>query len=298
MIRKLSPIQLGGSLYIPATHKNVHGVCNANKYPNLRSCIIDTEDAIGEDELDIALNNISKMLENYEAKNLLVFIRPRNPDVLKAILKIKNIEKIDGFSLPKFSTEVMRQYAQAISMSDYDFHLMPVLESLDIFSREKLEEIRSFLLKSNLSVLCLRLGGEDMMQYLGLKRKCEDNIYELVAPAKVIADVLNTFKPFGFNVSATVFNCIDKHELYEHNVQEDLRQGLIGKTIIHPNQIEPINKAYKVTQKEYDMALKMLDKNTKAIIVQDGQMGEKFAHTSWAKTILQRYEFYGLKVET
>lgn len=298
MIRKLSPIQLGGSLYIPATHKNVNEICNTNKYPNLRSCIIDTEDAIGEDELETALKNISKMLEYYEPKGLIVFIRPRNPEVLQTILKIKNIDKIDGFSLPKFSTEVMRQYAQIISMSGCDFHLMPVLESLDIFRRERLEEIRSFLLNSSLSILSLRLGGEDMMQYLGLKRRCEDNIYELVAPSKVIADVLNTFKPFGFNISATVFNCIDKPQLYHKNVQEDLRQGLIGKTIIHPNQIDPINKAYKVTEKEYEMALKMLDRNTEAIIVQDGQMGEKFAHTSWAKVILQRYEFYGLKVES
>ncbi len=298
MIRKLTPIQLGGSLYIPATHKNVTPICNANKYPNLRSCIIDTEDAIGEDELGTALNNISQMLEAYEPKDLIVFIRPRNPEVLKAILKIKNIDRVDGFSLPKFSTEVMREYAQAISLSNYDFHLMPVLESLDIFSKDKLEEIRSFLLNSHLNILSLRLGGEDMMQYLGLKRKCEDNIYELVAPAKVIADILNTFKPFGFNVSATVFNCIDKHELYEKNVLEDLRQGLIGKTIIHPNQIDPINEAYKVTKKDYEMALKMLDKETEAIIVQDGQMGEKFAHTSWAKVILQRHEFYGLKVQT
>jgi len=298
MIRKLSPIQLGGSLYIPATHKNVNDICNADKYPNLRSCIIDTEDAIGEDDLESALDNISKMLKDYEPNGLIVFIRPRNAEVLQTILKIKNIDKIDGFSLPKFSTEVMRQYAQIISMSGYDLHLIPVLESLDIFSTEKLEEIRSFLLKRSLSILSLRLGGEDMMQYLGLKRRCEDNIYQLAAPAKVIADILNTFKPFGFNVSATVFNCIDKHELYKQNVEEDLRQGLIGKTIIHPNQIDPINKAYKVTEKEYDMALKMLDKHTEAIIVQDGQMGEKFAHTSWAKVILQRYEFYGLKVES
>ena len=65
--------------------------------------------------------------------------------------------------------------------------------------------------------------------------------------------------------------------------------------IIHPNQIEPINEAYKVSRQEYEMAKKMLDTDTQAIIVQDGQMGEKFAHSSWAKIILTRYHFYGLK---
>ncbi len=297
MIRNLSPIQLGGTLYIPATHKNVAAVCNENKYPDLRSCIIDTEDAIDEKELETAIENITHMLKNYQPNELCVFIRPRNPDVLRSLLKIKNIEQIDGFSLPKFSTGVMYEYAQIIHTSGHQFYLMPVLESLDIFSKEKLERIRSFLLDSNLDILSLRLGGEDLMQYLGLKRRCEDSIYELVAPSRVIADVINTFKPFGFNISATVFNCIDKHELYKRNVIEDLRQGLIGKTIIHPNQIAPINEAYKVTPNEYAMALKMLDKNTDAIIIQDGQMGEKFAHTSWAKVILQRHRYYGLKKE-
>jgi len=295
MIRKISPVQLGGSLYIPATHKNVHSICNENRYPNLRSCIIDTEDAISEDDLEIALTNITKMLEGYEPARLSVFIRPRNPEVLKRLLKIDNIEKIDGFSLPKFSTDVMREYAQIITLCGHGFYIMPVLESRDLFSKEKLEEIRSFLLNDKLHILTLRLGGEDMMQYLGLKRRCEDNIYALVGPAGVIGDVINVFKPYGFNISATVFNCIDQSELYEKNVREDLRQGLLGKTIIHPNQIDPINEAYKVYSHEYEMAIKMLDKNTKAIIVQDGQMGEKFAHRSWAKVILERYKFYGLK---
>jgi len=39
----------------------------------------------------------------------------------------------------------------------------------------------------------------------------------------------------------------------------------------------------------------MLDEDTGAIILQDGQMGEKFAHTSWAKIIMLRHQFYGLK---
>ncbi len=295
MIRNISPIQLGGSLYIPATHKNVYAICNENRYPALRSCIIDTEDAIIADDLDTALENISNMLETYEPTALSVFIRPRNPHMLQEILKLKNIEKIDGFSLPKYSTEVMREYSQIISLSQKKFYIMPVLESHDLFSKEKLESIRDFLLSCKIPTLTLRLGGEDMMNYLGLKRKCEDNIYALVGPAQIIGNVINIFKPFGFNISATVFNCIKHEELFEHNVLQDLQQGLIGKTIIHPNQIEVVNRVYQVTQDEYVMAQKMLDKQTNAIIVQEGQMGEKFAHSSWARTILLREKFYGLK---
>lgn len=293
MIRNLSSVQLGGSLYIPATHKDLQAICSGRKYPQLRSCIIDTEDAIGEEELERALANIAQFLIQYEPGLLCVFIRPRNPEVLKELLKIENIDRIDGFSLPKFSTKVMHSYEHILH--PYAFYVMPVLESRDLFSTAKLEAIRSFLLASTLKTLCLRLGGEDMMQFLGLKRNCEESIYTLVAPAKIIADVITLFKPFGFTITAPVFNCIDHAELFGQAVREDLRQGLIGKTIIHPEQIEPVNEAHRVTASEYAMAMKMLDAKTKAIILQEGQMGEKFAHSAWAGIILERYRYFGLK---
>lgn len=293
MIRALSPVQLGGTLYIPATHKDLKAICSGRKYPHLRSCIIDTEDAIDEEELENALENIKELLLQYESGALCVFIRPRNPELLKALLKIKNIGRIDGFSLPKFSTEVMHAYEHILH--PYAFYVMPVLESRDLFSTAKLEAIRSFLLSSSLRTLCLRLGGEDMMQFLGLKRNCEESLYTLVAPAKIIADVITLFKPFGFTITAPVFNCIGHTEEFAKAVSEDLRQGLIGKTIIHPEQIEPINEAYKLTRSEYEMSLKMLDPKTKAIIIQEGQMGEKFAHTAWARIILERYRYFGVK---
>lgn len=293
MIRALSPVQLGGTLYIPATHKDLQAICSGRKYPQLRSCIIDTEDAIDEEELEAALENIAQFLMQYEPGLLCVFIRPRNHELLKELLKLENIDRVDGFSLPKFSTEVMHAYENILH--PYAFYVMPVLESRDLFSTAKLEAIRSFLLSSTLKTLCLRLGGEDIMQFLGLKRSCEESIYTLVAPAKIIADVITLFKPFGFTVTAPVFNCIGHTERFMQSVREDLRQGLIGKTIIHPEQIEPVNEAYSLTRSEYEMALKMLDPQTKAIILHEGQMGEKFAHTAWAGIILERYRYFGVK---
>ncbi|MDF1881299.1 HpcH/HpaI aldolase/citrate lyase family protein, partial [Sulfurimonas sp. MAG313] len=53
---------------------------------------------------------------------------------------------------------------------------------------------------------------------------------------------------------------------------------------------------YKVSQEDYEMAKQMLDSNTSAIIVNNGQMGEKSAHSSWAQIVLLRYKFYGLEI--
>ncbi len=295
MIRPIHPVQLGGSLYIPATHPNLQPVCTHNKYPDLRSCIIDTEDAIDSHEVDDGLLKIRQMLQNYTPGELLLFIRPRNPEILQQLLQIEHIDKIDGFALPKFSTQHMQSYARILA--DRMFYVMPVLESQDIFEPAKLEQIRNFLLTSTLNVLSLRIGGEDMLNFLGLKRPCDQSIYALNGPAYVIGSMLAIFKPFGFSLSAPVFNCIDKADLYLANVQEDLAQGLMGKTIIHPNQISPINEVYKVTSAQLSMAQKMVDRETKAIISEEGQMGEKSAHWQWAENILKRHRFYGLASE-
>lgn len=106
---------------------------------------------------------------------------------------------------------------------------------------------------------------------------------------------MTVFKPYGFNIAAPVFNCINAPEHYRAEVEADLKQGFIGKTIIHPGQIAPLNDVYRVTPDELEMAKAMVAEETPAIIVKGGVMGEKFAHTNWAETILKRADFYGIK---
>jgi hypothetical protein len=42
----LDAYRLGGSLYVPATHRDVLNIANGLKWPELRSVIFCTEDAI------------------------------------------------------------------------------------------------------------------------------------------------------------------------------------------------------------------------------------------------------------
>jgi len=294
--REIDPVTLGATLYIPAIHKNLLPVCIQNRYPALRSVIVCTEDSILESDLPKAFEAIEKLLEALPQEQALrIFLRPRSLAVLESMLTLPHIERIDGFVLPKFDTGNMAAYLTRLEPLADTFYILPVIESTDMFDTAKLVMIRDTLLASPLKVLTLRIGGEDMLKHFGLKRRCEDSLYDLVACASVIGDIIKVFKPYGFNIAAPVYNCIHDPVRYREEVEADLRQGLIGKTVIHPGQIEPLNEAYKVTSDELEMARAMVAAETGAIIVKKGVMGEKFAHVAWAETIIKRALYYGIQ---
>ena len=140
-MRKFSYIELGATLFIPATHKYLEDVVLNLKYPNLKGVVIDCEDGIKDSELSKALQNIKELLLKYKQSELLVFIRPRDISTLNEILFYENILKIDGFILPKFSLKNAQQYIEILEA--YNFYIMPSIEGKEPFNSKKLNKLKS-----------------------------------------------------------------------------------------------------------------------------------------------------------
>ena len=134
-----------------------------------------------------------------------------------------------------------------------------------------------------------------MFKYLGLKKECEDSIHDFHVSSKILADILSVFKPYGFNVSAPVYNCLDNEEFFLNEVRRDIKEGFFGKTVIHPNQAKCCNEIYKVAQKHYHEAQEILKSSNEAIFRFENKMCEPEAHQMWARNIIKRYEVYGIK---
>ena len=115
--------RLGASLYIPAANKDLILIAKQEKYAKLKSMIFCTEDSIIEEELPIGLNNINKALSLIEENNNLKFIRVRNPQVLEYLIKQKNIEKIQGFVLPKITNSNINDYFCILNKVEKSFYL-------------------------------------------------------------------------------------------------------------------------------------------------------------------------------
>ena len=294
--KNFSAWQLGASLYMPAHRHDILDCANGEKYPALRSMIFCTEDALAQMDVESGLRHLGFCLQGFKSvPNKYRFIRVRNPAVLTRLLDLPHIENIDGFVLPKFDSNVFNVYFD--QLKNTGFKIMPTLETRDVFDVGAMTELRQALLEVKHQVLMLRVGGNDLMNLLGIRRPRGLTLYDTPL-AQVIGQLVTTFKPYGFSLSAPVFEYLNDEKTLLNEIRLDLAHGLTGKTAIHPNQIECIESAYAVCPEDYEMAAKLVDKTAPAVFKMHESMCEVATHKRWAMNILNRERCYGLKQDS
>lgn len=287
MKKKVTPYHLGGTLFVPATHKHLESIALNEKFSQLQSMVIDTEDGMVSDEIESALLRVEKLLQEELPSKPLRFIRPTNIEVLKRVLALQDIEKIDGFILPKFDLNV-DDYLQIMESNSFSF--MPSIEGKALFDREELKRIRSKLLEYQERIICIRFGAEDMLKQLQLQRTKELSLYDMLLPSSVISQLLMIFKPYGFELSAPVYKFYEDEVGFKKELLYELQNGFVSKTIIHPNQIRWLQEVYRVDKKELEKAEKILQ--TQSVGSFEGEMLEKRTQQEYAKKILLRRDIY------
>jgi citrate lyase beta subunit len=292
-----SPWALGAPLYMPAHRHDILDCANGEKYPLLRSMIFCTEDALSHTEVDSSLRHLGLCLQGFRAvPNRFRFIRVRNPEVLARLLDLPHIDKIDGFVLPKFDTSVLHAYFDQLQGTA--FKIMPTLETKDVFDVGAMCELRQALLQHEAlqQILMLRIGGNDLMNILGLRRPRQLTLYDTPL-GHVISQLVTVFKPYNFALSAPVFEYLNDNDTLQKEIQRDLAYGLIGKTAIHPSQIADIEAAYAVELDDYEMAVKLVDNSSPAVFKMHHAMCEVATHRQWAVGMLNRQQYYGFSGE-
>jgi len=294
MRKEIHALELGGTLFVPASHKNLEAVLSGEKYPDLRSVVIDFEDGLASADRQQALDKLPTLLEDLKETELLRFIRPKNKEMLKELLQWKSMNKIDGFILPKFGLDNAEAYLSLFSLpsSPFSWHFMPSIEGKELFDIQQLQKLREILLPYQGRIICIRFGAQDMLRQLGLRQ--EGSIYDMLVPVQVIANLITTFKPYGFDISAPVYPNFSNEGGFQNEINYELQNGLISKTIIHPNHIQALNELYKVSEEELKTALKILEKED-GVLNLEGTMGERKTQNNWAKSIIRSSITYELK---
>ncbi|PIE82903.1 MAG: ATP-binding protein [Candidatus Contendobacter odensis] len=285
---------LGASLYVPANRPDLADIANRKKYPWVRSLVLCTEDALHERDVEQALLNLAALLPTLAISTLPCFIRPRNSGVLKRLLSMEGIQYIHGFVLPKIGLHTLNDWLRVWD-DRYNHYLMPILETAEAFDRGKMELLRDYLDDSGLRsrIPCLRIGGNDLLNLLGIRRARGATIYD--TPLRnVIADLVCTFYPAGYQLSAPVFEYLDTPNVLKREVKADLQHGLVGKTAIHPTQIPVIESCYQIGREDYNMAVAILDDNAAAVFKQGESFCEPATHRHWATGVLERVQLFGL----
>lgn len=281
--------RLGASMYVPADHPQLQATFSGKKYPAVRSLIACTEDAVLPERLDLALEQLSRVLQALPARGTgpMRFIRCRNPETLSHILSLPDIRKIDGFVLPKFDFDNAAAYDRLLGGTGY--YAMPTLETVGVFDPLWHKELLERLHKGSIRVLALRIGGNDLLKHLGLRRLRGITVYETPLGA-LINQLVLTFRPHGYHLTAPVYDYFDDMETLIREVRQDVLMGLVGKTAIHPRQATVIERGLQVSQQDLLAAQRILDANgqNEAVFKHDGGMLELAVHTSWARETLAR----------
>ena len=288
-------IELGASLYVPASRPDLGMIARGERLGRLRSIIFCTEDAVNLSELPFALENLRSALAGMQGGGpRMRFVRVRNPQVLQTVLAMPGAEQLDGFVLPKITCAVLPDYLQVLG-SRQQF-IMPTLETREVFEESEMLALRRLLERDPVRerVLTLRIGGNDLFSLLGMRRPRGRTLYQ-TSLGQVIARLVTTFKPSGLNLSAPVFEYLDDAITLQREVEEDLAHGLIGKTAVHPDQVPVIEACYRVHASDLEMAELILSDQAPAVFRMHDAMCEPATHRNWANRLRKSAHCFGLR---
>ena len=200
----LSALSLGATLYIPATRSDLWPIVTGEKYPELRSLVICLEDAITEQDVELAKQNLKQLLQKLQQQQRheqhpKIFIRPRHISMAAELAEWQEITILDGMVLPKFGLANFKQWLDVLPAT---LHYMPTLETVDSFDMEQMKELRQALSEFH-KVLVLRIGGNDLLNCLALRRPSDVTLYQTPI-GTLIANLAGQFLPYGFALSAPV----------------------------------------------------------------------------------------------
>lgn len=210
--REILSYSLGGTLYTPATKKNIHQDILTKKHVGLSSLVICLEDAIGDHEVEKAeemlINELSSIYEGLEKGYIdledlpLIFIRVRNLQQLTSlVLRLgERLQVLTGVVIPKFRKDngepILEEIAK-LKFSKTPLYAMPILESKEIIYKEtrseELHGIKLLLDQYKDIILNVRIGATDFSGLFGIRRNPDTTVYDIAVIRDCISDIINMF---------------------------------------------------------------------------------------------------------
>lgn len=298
MRNKYSPYALGATLYMPATRNDILQIVFKERLPELRSLVVCLEDAVAEVEVEDALRNLHQLLSRIKdrvgrpADGPLLFVRPRDAAMAAILNDWPLMDYVDGFVLPKLSLSSLKSWEDAVT--NPKLALMPTLETAEVFNPAAMVELGQAMRAGfNERIIALRIGGNDLMGCLGLRRNPATTLYG-TPMSYVIPMLAGVMGSQGFALTAPVFEQLATPHILEEELAIDISHGLVGKTAIHPSQIHIIHNALRVNLDDLNSARMILNSVAPAVFKFNDAMCEPATHFKWATNIIERAKWHGV----
>ena len=235
----------------------------------------DLEDSVPLEEKKSARNLIKNALKNRSEYNSEIYVRTNSPasgmisDDLQEIIQLG----IDGIVIPKVNTpNEIKKIERTMLGLEKKRKLKPIELMASIESTEGVVNSYS-IASSSKRVSALIFGVFDLLNDLGIEytKKAEGAVY---SRTKIPVDARAAGK---YAIDAIWQDIIDVKGLEQDSFTAK-NLGYVGKSIIHPDQINTVHKVFYPTPSEMNWAKKVIDvynvakKNKKGATTVDGKM--------------------------
>jgi citrate lyase beta subunit len=304
---------------MPATRENLLKDVISSSTSGTHTITICMEDSISSSQVVQAENNVINLFlsidlllkdnDSFIDSLPLIFIRVRNANQLYKLLAESSLIGLCGFIFPKFDAEIGEKYLSALKeynkSNNRTLYAMPILESPGIIHKEtrivELSKIKNIIDYYSEYILNIRLGGTDFSGIYGLRRGRDYTVYDLAVVKDCICDIINFFKRDGYVISGVVYEYYNKVLDFNDNIliKEtllDRTNGLTGKTVIHPTQVNVVNSLMVVSKENYIDAYNIISSSLDGVIKSNykNKMNEIKPHEKWAKEILLKAKIMGV----
>ena len=248
----------------------------------------DLEDSVPIEEKKSARNLIKNALQNRSKYNSEIYVRTNSPisglipDDLKEIIQ----KGVDGIVIPKVDTASDIKKIEKIMIGlEKKRKLKPIEIIASIESTQGVVNSYS-IASSSKRVSALVFGVFDLLNDLGIEytKNPEGAMY---SRAKIPVDA----KAAGKYAIDAIWQDIDDAVGLENDSIAAKNLGYVGKSIIHPNQVDIVHKVFYPTHSEIEWAKKVIKaydlakKNKKGATTVDGKMIDE-VHYKRAATLL------------
>ena len=246
------PRLLRSLLFVPGNNSRF-----LEKAKSLRADIIcfDLEDSVPFEEKKSARNLIKNVLKNRSEYNSEIYVRTNSPisglipDDLKEIIQ----KGVDGIVIPKVDTASDIKKIEKIMVGLEKKQKLKPIEIIASIESTKGVVNSYAIASSSKRVTALVFGVFDLLNDLGVEysKNPEGAIY---SRAKIPVDA----KAAGKYAIDAIWQNIDDAVGLEHDSITAKNLGYVGKSIIHPNQIDIVHKVFYPTQPEIEWAKKVI----------------------------------------
>lgn len=271
-------------LFVPGNNERF-----LEKAKSLRADIVcfDLEDSVPIGEKKSARNLIKNALKNRSAYNSEIYVRTNSPasgmipDDLSAIIQ----KGIDGIVIPKVNVaSEIKKIEKLMASLEKKHTLKPIEIIASIESTQGV--VNAYSIASSSRVSALVFGVFDLLNDLGVEysKNTEGAMY---SRSKIPVDA----RAAGKYAIDAIWQDLDDVTGLEQDSLTAKNLGYVGKSIIHPNQIDIVHKVFYPTSSEIEWAKKVVNaydlakKKKRGATTVDGKMIDE-VHYKRAETLL------------